>query len=65
MLAVVRVAERASPATLAAGDAAIREAIENTKWTAAGAPAIRLYSGGPLHWLTGGCEVAVPVVSRW
>jgi hypothetical protein len=65
MLAVVRVAGRPGRGSVSSGDAIILAAIANTKWVATGPATIRSRRPGSICWLTGGFEVAVPVVSRW
>jgi len=63
-LAVVRMSGRAAYSAVASGDARVLDAIANTNWVATGTPMMRLHAPGPVQWLTGGFEVAVPVAPR-
>jgi hypothetical protein len=60
-LAIVRMSGRAIYSAVASGDARVLDAIANADWVATGTPMIRLQASGPMQWITGGFEVAVPV----
>jgi hypothetical protein len=63
-LAVLRMAGSAVHGAVASGDARVLDAIANTDWVATGTPMIRLHASGPVQWVRGGFEVAVPVAPR-
>ena len=63
-LAVVRMSGRGAHSAVASCDARVLDAIANTDWVATGTPMIRLHASGPVQWITGGFEVAVPVAPR-
>jgi hypothetical protein len=63
-LAVVRMTGRPTYDAVAGGDARLLDAITRSEWVATGAPMLRLHGSGPLQWLTGGFEVALPVLPR-
>jgi hypothetical protein len=62
--AIVRVSGRPSLERIARGDMIVLDAIANSNWIAAGVARIRLHAPGALLRITGGFEVAVPVVKR-
>jgi hypothetical protein len=64
LLAVVRMAGRLAHERIARGDAMVLDAMVCSDWVTTGAPMIRLRRPGPVRWLIGGFEVAVPVSPR-
>jgi hypothetical protein len=63
-IAVVRVSGLPTFDRVAGGDMIVLDAIANSNWVATGAVRIRLRVPGALLRVTGGFEVAVPVVER-
>ena len=63
-LAIVRMTGQPTFGQVASGDTIVLDAITNTEWVATGAPMIRLHASGPVQWLAGGFEIAVPVAPR-